>query len=145
MLPAISEVAMLMDMKKKSYFKSFLFSYLTVIKVCYALIDATMLDWEIARQLGLQGRPDTLNGRSSSEPTENVNLTVSAHAKNLQLPSQTIHKSQLVNLNPCLANMPIVDYISTKPKMMISIVHAFLTVPTEVITISSHGPFAIKC
>ncbi|XP_037809650.1 uncharacterized protein LOC119602292 isoform X1 [Lucilia sericata] len=135
----------------------------------YAFIDdganATILDWDIARQLDLHGTTDTLklqwlNGRSSSESTEIVDVYVSAIddnknkyemkriylSKNLELPTQSIVKNQLTVNYPHLTNIPINEYISIRPKMIISIAHAFLTVPNEVIENPSYfGPIVIKC
>ncbi|XP_065368835.1 uncharacterized protein LOC135961266 [Calliphora vicina] len=135
----------------------------------YAFIDdganATILDWDIANQLNLHGTPDTLklqwlNGRSSCESTEIVNVLVSAVddninkyemrkiylSKNLELPTQSIVKNQLIANYPHLANIPVNEYISRRPKMIISIAHAFLTVPNEVIeNPSNYGPIVIKC
>lgn len=104
----------------------------------YAFVDdganATMLDWEVARILGLQGTTDTLrlqwlHGQPVCEPTEIVNLFVSAIddnqnkyemkrvylSKGLELPTQSIVKSRLIEKNPHLANLPINEYLCKKP------------------------------
>ena len=134
----------------------------------YAFIDdganATMLDWEIAKQLGLHGKVDTLklqwlNGKSVSEQTEIVNVMISAmneEAKyemkrvyltnNLELPKQSVVKRQLFPKNPHMVNMPIPEYIAAEPKMIISIAHAFLTAPIEVnLNPNENGPIVMKC
>ncbi|XP_075151975.1 uncharacterized protein LOC142226001 [Haematobia irritans] len=134
----------------------------------YAFIDdganATMLDWEVARQLGMKGKPDTLklqwlNSKSISERTEVIDIVVSPHdntnekynmrkvylINNLELPTQSILKRQLAEKYSTLKNMPIIDYVAAKPKMIISIAHAYLTVPTEIPTNTGSGPFVIKC
>ncbi|XP_075162850.1 uncharacterized protein LOC142235483 [Haematobia irritans] len=123
----------------------------------YAFIDdganATMLDWEVARQLGIKGKPDTLklqwlNSKSISERTEVIDVVISPHdntnekynmrkvylINNLELPTQSILKHQLVEKYSTLKNMSIIDYVAAKPKMIISIAHAYLTVPIEIPT-----------
>lgn len=133
----------------------------------YAFIDdgadATMLEWDVGKQIGLKGNQDKLklqwlNGHCSSQRTEMVELSISGSqdesmkykiskiflVKNLELPMQSFSINE-VNHSSHLSKLPIDDYYKIKPQMILSLTHAFLTVPVEIPRCpDDNGPIAVK-
>ncbi|XP_037813254.1 uncharacterized protein LOC119604600 [Lucilia sericata] len=133
----------------------------------YAFIDdgadATMLEWDIGKEIGLNGKQEKLklqwlNGHCSSEQTEIVDLSISGLpeenikyqisevylVKNLELPTQSFNLND-INYQSHLNDLPITSYSKIKPQMIISLTHAFLTVPVNIpICPDNNGPIAVK-
>lgn len=132
----------------------------------YAFIDdganVSMVDTETAHRLGIFGREETLdiqwiNQQVSRERSEIVDIDVSGVEQNsqkyniknvylssrLDLPSQSFNVSKFKgSLNQ---DIPLRSYNQVKPKMIISLAHAFLTVPIEnPRMLSTLGPIATK-
>ncbi|XP_073813433.1 uncharacterized protein [Musca autumnalis] len=133
----------------------------------YAFIDdgadATMLEWELGKQIGLQGRKGNLrlqwlNGHCSSQQSETVEVSISGTQnecvkykisnifliKNLELPTQSFALNGL-KCSSDLSKLPIENYFNIKPQMILSLTHAFLTVPIDVpMCPDDNGPIAVK-
>ncbi|XP_075157655.1 uncharacterized protein LOC142230922 [Haematobia irritans] len=124
--------------------------------------DATMLEWDIGKQIGLEGNKEKLklqwlNGHFHHQMTETVNLSISGEnsfntqyeiskvylVKNLELPTQSFSGDDKDHSH--LSDIPINGYKKVKPQMILSLTHAYLTVPLETprCTINS-GPIAVK-
>ncbi|XP_036346141.1 uncharacterized protein LOC118755409, partial [Rhagoletis pomonella] len=134
----------------------------------YAMVDdgadATMLDWNIAHELGLKGCKDSLqlqwlNGVSSHESTEIVQLTISGTeaesqrylmskvflSKKLALPIQSSLKETTLQKYSHLNGVPTYKYKNVHPKMIISLSHAYLTTPLDIPRTSCNpGPIAVR-
>ncbi|XP_065370911.1 uncharacterized protein LOC135963059 [Calliphora vicina] len=142
-----------------------LYGHLTEIST-YAFIDdgsnTTMIDAKIAHELGISGKKDQLEVQwfihhTICEPTEIIDLAISGvhenaekfhiskvfTSTNITLPHQSFCRSEYKNTH--INNLPIVEYKNIQPKIIISLAHAFLTVPIEVPQTSiSKGPIAVK-
>ncbi|XP_075151031.1 uncharacterized protein LOC142225140 [Haematobia irritans] len=122
-----------------------------------------MLEWDIGKQIGLEGKRENLklqwlNGYSSNQRTETVKMQISGIedgsekyemskiylVENLELPSQSFSIKNIKS-NHHLAKLPLEDYYKAKPKMILSLTHAFLTVPVEVPRCPDReGPIAVR-
>ena len=61
----------------------------------------------------------------------------------LALPRQSYTRSQ--GVHPVIKNLPITEYSNVQPKIIICLMHAFLSVPVEIPTVQeSGGPIAVK-
>ncbi|XP_073814583.1 uncharacterized protein, partial [Musca autumnalis] len=123
-----------------------------------------MLDAEVANNIGISGQKTELelhwmNSQKSREKTQVVNLKISGNegsseiyemnnvyiTKKLNLPKQSLNLQSMMSDRTFLRGIPIEEYKDVKPKMIISLSHAYLTVPLESPKIlSPQGPIAIK-
>lgn len=132
----------------------------------YAFIDdganATIIDNQLAHQLGIRGQKSVLelrwlNRRMSSESTEIITIDISGVDKdskiyrmsnvhtsgNLALPTQSFDVGEYTEQNVYLSDLPLHSYEKVQPKVIISLIHAYLTVPVEVPR-TGLGPIATK-
>ena len=145
--------------------------YLRGIEVLsYAFIDdganVSMIDHDFAKTLGLSGKRQNLeiqwlNEKRIRNESEVVELTISGvqenaerfslanlfTSKNLSLPRQSCHIEEIreiaSNLN--LEKLCVENYSNIQPKIILSLSHAYLTVPLEAPLVSSKGgPIAMK-
>lgn len=136
----------------------------------YAFIDdganVSMIDAEIIRNLGITGQKDVLelqwiDKQVSREQTQVVSISISGIedcsekyimsnvyvSSKLDLPRQSFKLSNVVENGDTLnlSGMTVHDYNNVKPKMIISLAHAFLTVGIEAPRmLTPSGPFATK-
>lgn len=130
----------------------------------YALFDdgssITMLDKEIADQIGVRGRSNNLNiqwfgGRSAKEPSMTFNLRVSGAGKkknhllrnvyaisNLNLPMQSLSEDEIKNSFKSSQHHSMKPYSNVVPKLLIGLDHACLGLPSNLKTGNLSGPFA---
>ncbi|XP_075147406.1 uncharacterized protein LOC142221535 [Haematobia irritans] len=122
----------------------------------YAFIDdganVSMLDKEIARELGIRGEQEYLelqwlNKHRVSQKTEKIRVTVSGighfdkkytisnvyFSSEMSLPIQSCHIDHFLKShdNEKIANFNMRDYDNVQPKMILSLTHSFLTVPIK--------------
>ncbi|XP_036347873.1 uncharacterized protein LOC118757253, partial [Rhagoletis pomonella] len=127
----------------------------------YAMIDEgssiTLLEESIANSLGVKGRttPLTLqwyNKKKITEKSRVLNLQVSAESRNtsyqlknvytikqLDLPTQTFERNNYSNL----INLPIANYSSVKPALLIGLDNSHLCVAKEMVSCGPNEPIAI--
>ncbi|XP_067625507.1 uncharacterized protein [Eurosta solidaginis] len=131
----------------------------------YALLDEgssiTMIDSDIVRELGIQGRKQSLNiqwfgGRTVEELTMVVDLLISGAGmehkhnfrsvfavSNLQLPLQSVSKDDLKsNVQRC--HLPVRPYNEVRPKLLTGLDHCHLGLPSTTIKLNMSGPFVAK-
>ncbi|XP_075150828.1 uncharacterized protein LOC142224935 [Haematobia irritans] len=133
----------------------------------YAFVDdganATIIDKEIATMLGIKGKTDSLhiqwlNQQTSREQCENIQIEISGThedadiykisnvytSRNLSLPVQSLD-ANTVNEHCHLKHIPYIPYSSVKPRLIISLTHAYLTTPLQTpLTTKESGLIAIK-
>lgn len=143
-----------------------LFGESVVIKT-YALLDegssVTMIDKELATNLGLKGPKSTLelqwfDNRLKSEVSQAVSLQISGTAstskkfdlknvrtiRQLNLPTQSISVSDLRNRFQPFRGLPIEEYHAAKPKILIGVDNIHLGVSMRHVISNSPGPVATK-
>ncbi|XP_053960415.1 uncharacterized protein LOC128864687 [Anastrepha ludens] len=130
----------------------------------YALLDEgssiTMIDSTLIEELGLRGQTERLNlqwfgGRAAQESAMVVDLLVSGAGmqkrhklrrvygvSNLQLPSQSLNKSDLRCHESQLNKLAVEPYAQVKPKLLIGLDHCHLGLPSTTMQLNKCGPFA---
>lgn len=138
-----------------------------IVKSTYAFCDdganVSIIDRGLAKELGLRGKRETLelqwlNDVKKSEQSEVVDVTISGEdlnavkykmskvyvSSNLSLPQQSFSKSDVLS-SQNLSKFPVRDYSRVQPKIVISLNHAFLTVPVEIPrSLGDSGPISVK-
>lgn len=123
----------------------------------FALLDEgssiTLIDADLANQLGIQGPSSELNVQwFSSDSSEQESMTVAFDitgqqsgcerfsmenvrtVKRMDLPAQSVDAAALLLKCPHLREIPLSEYANAKPKLLIGLDHHFLGVPTEIRT-----------
>ncbi|XP_053956165.1 uncharacterized protein LOC128861814 [Anastrepha ludens] len=130
----------------------------------YALLDEgssiTMLDSDLAKELGIRGRRHSLDiqwfgGRTAQESTEVFNIEISGVGKNkryllrdvytvanLGLPMQSLSHDDLKSSDKSISSLPLQPYFDGVPQLLIGIDHAHLGLPIDIKGISEQGPYA---
>ncbi|XP_053947714.1 uncharacterized protein LOC128856436 [Anastrepha ludens] len=130
----------------------------------YALLDEgssiTMLDSDLAKELGIRGRRHSLDiqwfgGRTAQESTEVFNIEISGVGKNkryllrdvyavanLGLPMQSLSHDDLKSSDKSISSLPLQPYFDAVPQLLIGIDHAHLGLPIDIKGISEQGPYA---
>lgn len=119
-----------------------------------------MLDDTLAKELDLRGRPNSLNvqwfgGHSVQEQTTIVCLFISGSGmnkrhklqnvyavKNLQLPSQSLSKTDLLWDDERVRQLPVRPHSGVVPRLLIGIDNCHLGLASTTIAMRQNGPFA---
>ncbi|XP_065094108.1 uncharacterized protein LOC135714654 [Ochlerotatus camptorhynchus] len=124
---------------------------------------STLLEEEIAAQLGIEGEPDNLwlswTGKISRQEktSKRISVKISGARKKetfqlgnvrtvreLGLPSQTLDYLELSNTFPHLEGLPVASYVNAKPGMIIGLEHVRLLTSLKTREGSSSEPVATK-
>ncbi|XP_036347651.1 uncharacterized protein LOC118757028 [Rhagoletis pomonella] len=130
----------------------------------YALLDEgssiTMVDKAILHELGLHGKEHRLNlqwfgGRAAKEPAVVVDMCVTGAdlqkrhklrnvygVSNLQLPSQSLSKTELRCQDTQIRKLPVQPYKQVTPRLLIGLDHCLLGLPSSTVQMGKSGPFA---
>ncbi|XP_036327132.1 uncharacterized protein LOC118739729 [Rhagoletis pomonella] len=130
----------------------------------YTLLDEgssiTMLDDTLANELDLRGRPSRLNvqwfgGHAVQEQATIVDLFISGAGmdkrhklqnvyavKNLQLPSQSLSKADLLYDDKRVRQLPMQAHSGVVPRLLIGIDNCHLGLASTTIAMRKNGPFA---